>query len=307
MREDKIKSWGKKSKSILAILIFLIILIAGTGCSTGETSTTISNQAKVDSNENKNSVEHIKPLKVTFIDVGQADSILIQIPNGKNILIDAGNNEDAEQIITFLKNQGIRRLDSVIGTHPHEDHIGSLDKVIKTFEIGEILMPKVTTNTQTFKDVLTAVQDKGLKIKEAKAGIKLDWGAEVLAPISSKYEDLNNYSVVLRFVYGQNVFLFTGDAEEVSEREMISSSYSLKADVLKVGHHGSSSSTTPEFLKRVSPKYAVISVGKDNTYGHPAADIINRLKKSGAEVYRTDLMGTIVAESDGTQVTLTSK
>lgn len=318
MREDNRKRFDYRLKWILGIVIILLVLISSAGCAKNfaDSSTTISGQITANQTENDKPKENLKSLKVTYLDVGQADSILVQIPNGKNVLIDAGNNEDAEVIIAYLKNQGIRRLDSVIGTHPHEDHIGSLDKVIQTFEIGEVLMPKVTTNTQTFKDVLAAIQDKGLKLKEAKAGLKLDLGsgtttgtqlvAEVLAPKSSKYEDMNNYSVVLRLVYGQTAFLFTGDAEELSEDEMLSSSHSLHADVLKVGHHGSSTSTTQEFLNKVHPKYGIISVGKDNTYRHPTSALLNRLKKSGVEVYRTDVSGTIMAESDGTNITFSS-
>lgn len=305
---DRNGSREKRAWIFMGMALIFLLVTGITGCATSseQTSVTISSQA------NEKPMGSQPTLKVTYLDVGQADSILIQIPNGRNILIDAGNNEDAEMIISYLKKQEIHRLDVVIGTHPHEDHIGSLDKVIKTFDIGQVIMPKVTTNTQTFKDLLTAIQDKGLKIKEAKAGLKLDLGsteatspqisAEILAPNSSEYEDMNNYSAVLRLVYGQNTFLFTGDAEDVSEKEMLASSSGLKADVLKVGHHGSSSSTTQEFLNKVSPKYAVISVGKDNTYGHPTPSTLNRLKKSGVELYRTDEFGTIVAESDGRKI-----
>lgn len=314
MRKNRRKFLMNQSKLLLGIVLILLILVPSTGCSANftDSSTALSGKIKTNQTENQKP-QQLQSLKVTYLDVGQADSILIQIPNGKNLLIDAGNNEDADFIISYLKSLGIRRLDTVIGTHPHEDHIGSLDKVIQTFEIGEVLMPKVTSNTQTFKEVLMAIQDKGLTIREAKAGLKLDLGektntagtqliAEVIAPQSSKYVDMNNYSIVLRLVYGQTAFLFTGDAEDISEREMLSSSYSLKADVLKIGHHGSASSTTQEFLQRVSPKYAVIQVGRDNTYGHPAVTLLNRLEKMGIEVHRTDISGTIIAESDGTKI-----
>lgn len=305
-RKDS-RRWKVRILSTLAMIVLLLISTVGCTIRFEEATPTMNSQ------ENKKPDESQQHLKVTYLDVGQADSILIQIPNGKNVLIDAGNNEDAERITSYLKKQGIHRLDIVIGTHPHEDHIGSLDKVIQTFEIGQVIMPKVTTNTQTYKEVLTAIQGKGLKIKEAKAGLNLELGpaettsprisAEILAPRSSEYEDINNYSAVLRLVYGQTIFLFAGDAEGVSEKEMLASSSDLKADVLKVGHHGSNSSTTQEFLNKVSPKYAVISVGKDNTYGHPTPSTLDRLKKSGIEVYRTDELGTIVAESDGTEIT----
>lgn len=308
MKPEGKKSRNGRAKILMAVATIVFLLLSVTGCSLSVQDT--SSPASTRTNEKTQGSHPV--LKVSYLDVGQADSILIQVPNGKNILIDAGNNEDAGMITSYLKKQGIRRLDVVIGTHPHEDHIGSLDKVIQTFEIGQIIMPKVTTNTQTYKDVLTAIQNKGLKIKEAKAGLKLELGptdaenpqisAEILAPVSSQYEDMNNYSAVLRLVYGQNTFLFTGDAEDVSEKEMLASSANLKADVLKVGHHGSNSSTTQEFLNKINPKYAVISVGKDNTYGHPTPSTLSRLKKAGVEVYRTDEKGTISAESDGTKI-----
>lgn len=245
-------------------------------------------------------------LKVSYIDVGQADSILIQIPNGKNVLIDAGNNGDANTITSYLKKQGVSKLDIVIATHPHEDHIGSMDKVISTFDIGQIIMPRKDSTTQTYKDMITAIQNKGLKITEAKAGLKLDLGSEVnallIAPNSASYEDVNNYSAVLKLSYGTNTFLFEGDAEEESENEIAKSDFNLKADVLKVGHHGSDSSSSTAFLAKVQPKYAVITVGKDNSYGHPTQTTIDGLSNIGAKIYRTDQSGTIVAESDGANI-----
>lgn len=247
-------------------------------------------------------------LKVSYIDVGQADSILVQIPNGKNVLIDAGNNGDVNTITTYLKKQNVSKLDVVIATHPHEDHIGSMDKVISSFDIGQVVMPKKDSTTQTYKDMIKAIQDKGLKITEAKAGLKLDLGSEVnallMAPNSTNYEDVNNFSAVLKLAYGNNTFLFEGDAQEQSENEMINAGYNLKADVLKVGHHGSNTSSSSAFLAKVQPKYAVISVGKDNSYGHPANITIDSLTKIGAKVYRTDLAGTIIVESDGTNITI---
>ena len=248
-----------------------------------------------------------KKLTVSFIDVGQADSILIQTPGGKNVLIDAGNNGDATTIVSYLKAQNISRLDYVIATHSHEDHIGSMDTVINTFDIGQVVMPKESSNTQTFHDVLTAIANKGLKPIEAKAGVKLDLGselyAELLAPNSTGYHDINDYSAVLRLVYGKNSFLFTGDAETQSESEMLHLGSQLKVDVLKVGHHGSRTSSTATFLKLVAPKYAVISVGKGNSYGHPTGEALGRLTGVGATIYRTDESGTIVCESDGETIT----
>ncbi|WP_179632075.1 cell wall-binding repeat-containing protein [Clostridium peptidivorans] len=250
-------------------------------------------------------------LKVSFIDVGQADSILIQTPNGKNMLIDAGNNDDGSKVVSYLKNMGITQLDIIAGTHPHEDHIGGLDTVINMFKVGKVYMPKVTSTTQTFQDVVTAINNKGMTITTPIPGESVDLdpdvNLEILAPNGDSYEDLNNYSIVFKLTYGSKSFLFTGDAEDVSEKEMLNRGYDLKADVLKVGHHGSNSSTTSEFLSAVSPKYAVISVGKGNTYGHPTQTTLDKLKNIGAAVYRTDELGTIVATCDGSNITFNTK
>lgn len=245
-------------------------------------------------------------LKVHFLDVGQGDSILVQFPNGKNMLVDAGKNDSASTITNYLKNNGVEKIDYLIGTHPHEDHIGSLDAVIKDFEIGEVWMPKATTNTKTFRDILTAVKNKGLQINTAKAGVSMledgNLSVKVLAPCGTTYEDLNNYSAVIKVKYGDIAFLLTGDAEELSEKEILASGADLRAQVLKVGHHGSNSSTSPEFLKSVNPKYAVISVGAGNDYHHPHQVTLNKLQKAGVTVLRTDERGTIVFTTDGREV-----
>lgn len=244
----------------------------------------------------------VPTLKIHFLSVGQADCILVQTPAGYNMLIDAGNNDDAGFITSYLDGLNIKRLDILIGTHPHEDHIGSLDTVIRRYQIGQVYMPKVTTTTKTFEDVLLAVKEKALRINTAKAGVNItiDPGVkmEFLAPSSGTYNDLNNYSAVLKLVYGNTSFLFAGDAEAISETEMLAAGYNLSSDVLKVGHHGSDSSSSEAFIRKVSPKYAVISVGTGNSYGHPSPIILNRLKNYGAEILRTDLDGTVVIASD---------
>lgn len=300
--------------------IILVLLLAISGCSSNTVSTIspakgeASKQVQTPEQQAITPVKDASPttvlpgqkLRVSYIDVGQADSILIQIPNGKNVLIDAGNNGDANTITSYLKKQGVSKLDIVIATHPHEDHIGSMDTVINTFGIGQVIMPKKDSTTQTYKDLIAAIQNKGLKITEAKAGLKLDLGAEVnallLAPNSTSYEDVNNYSAVLKLSYGTNTFLFDGDAQEQSENEVVNAGFNLKADVLKVGHHGSHTSSSTAFLAKVQPKYAVISVGKGNSYGHPAQTTIDKLANIGAKIYRTDQSGTIVVESDGTNI-----
>jgi competence protein ComEC len=248
-------------------------------------------------------------LTVHFVDVGQADCILVRTPGGHSMLVDAGNNADADTVTSYLAKQGVKRLDVLVGTHPHEDHIGGLDVVIQQYQIGQIYMPKVRTNTKTFRDVLLAIKTKGLKVKSPIPGFNIDLdptvNVQILAPNSPRYKDLNNYSIVLKVTYNKTSFLLTGDAERESENEMLlSSAVSPKADVLKVGHHGSNSSTSAAFLKAVAPKYAVICVGKDNKYGHPSQTTINRLKRAGVKIYRTDLNGNIIAKSDGQKIVI---
>lgn len=246
-------------------------------------------------------------LKVSFIDVGQADSILVETPGGKSMLIDAGNNEDGDKVTSYIKGEGLNKVDVLVATHSHEDHIGGMDTVVNNFDIGKVYMSHGTTTTKTYQDVLTAIQNKGLKITSAKSGGSIDLDPElkidILAPHENDvFQDLNNYSVVLKVTYKNNSFLLTGDAEDSSEVEMLMTGADLKADVLKVGHHGSNSSTTDKFLQSISPKYAVISVGKGNDYGHPAQQTLDKLVAANVQVFRTDVDGTIVASSDGNTI-----
>ena len=243
-------------------------------------------------------------LRVSFIDVGQGDSEFIELPNGETMLIDAGTNETGKNVVDYIKSLGYTSIDYVVGTHPHEDHIGGLDDVIKTFDIGSIYMPKVTADTKTFEDVLDAAESKNLMINTAKSGVSImdteDLSVKFLAPTLDSYENTNDYSAVVKVVYGDTSYLFTGDAEEFSENLITDD---VNADVLKVGHHGSSTSTSTEFLKKVSPSSAVISCGKDNSYGHPHSETLQKLADMGTAVYRTDELGTIVSVSDGKTIT----
>ena len=257
--------------------------------------------ALIPSSDNNTPGPSIPAFKVHFLDVGQADCILVQ-SGALYALIDAGNNTDSRIILQYLNNLGISRFEYVVGTHPHEDHIGSLDTIINTYDIGKIIMPKVQADTNTFEDLLDSIAAKGLKVTTPQPGSIYNLGdaeLQILAPNGSSYEETNDFSVVIRLVFGNTSFLLTGDAESLSEQEMISKGYTLQADVLKVGHHGSASSTTTSFLSKVNPLYSVICVGVDNTYGHPSPSTLQRLNNAGVTVYRTDINGTIVFSSDG--------
>ncbi|PKG24396.1 ComEC/Rec2 family competence protein [Niallia nealsonii] len=251
-----------------------------------------------------------KKLTIHFIDVGQGDSIYIQTPNGDNIIIDGGN-KDGSDVVSYLKKQKVKNIAVLISTHPDADHVGGLDEVLESFNVKSVYAPKVSHTTQAYKDFLNAVKKEGLKIKTAQKGVKLSLKgvtATFVAPVKTySKSDLNDWSAVLRLVYNKKSFLFTGDAEFKSETDMIKSKETLKADVIKVGHHGAKTSTSAEFLKAVKPTYSVISVGKKNSYGHPTSDTLKRLKNSKVKVFRTDKQGTIIATSDGKTITFNKK
>ncbi|MCX5780275.1 MAG: MBL fold metallo-hydrolase [Firmicutes bacterium] len=241
-------------------------------------------------------------LKVHFIDVGQGDAILVQTPAGQNLLVDAGENDYGDVVVKYLISQGVKDLDIVVGTHTHSDHIGGLDKVIRSFPVQAVYMPKVTQNTQSFQDVLAAVKNRGLKVTTAQAGVMIPLAGldcRVLAPVAASYEELNDYSAVIRLAYGSQSFLLTGDASSVSEDQLLNSGVNLQSTVLKVGHHGSYSSSGSSFLAAVAPQFAVISLAAGNDYGYPHKVTLDRLAEAGIKIYRTDQNGTIVFSTDG--------
>lgn len=276
----------------------------------------INNQDKIknlfNQNNNQNQNDYINTnnnlLKVHYLDVGQGDSIFIELPNNETMLIDAAESYQSENIINYLKNLNYQKIDYVIGTHPHTDHIGGLKDIINTFEIGKIFMPKVVSTTKTYESLLMAIKDKNLKINTAKAGTSIiDTDAlkiNILAPNNSTYTELNNYSVVTKITYGTTKFLFMGDAEKLSENEI---KENVTADVIKIGHHGSNTSSSIDFIKKVNAKYGIISVGLNNKYNLPKEETITNWENSGTKIYLTSTNGTIRASSDGTNIKIESE
>ena len=239
--------------------------------------------------------------KIYFLDVGQADSILIT-NNNENLLIDAGNNEDGKKIVDYFKSLGITSFKYVVGTHAHEDHIGGMDDIIRNFNIEHFLMPDEVTTTKTFEDVLDALYERNISFETPNINDSFTLSEskiEVLY-VGSDEEDLNNSSIVLKLTYKNTKYLFMADATNEVERMILDND--LSCDVLKVGHHGSQYSTSAHFLKAAYPKYAIISVGKDNEYGHPKKITINKLERIKTKVYRTDIDGTIILKSNGKDI-----
>lgn len=284
---------------IIGIIIVLFILLNGDFINNATASVSNINN----SNENNN-VDG--SLSVHFIDVGQGDCIYIN-QGEYNMLIDAGNNEDGEKLVSYLKSLNVNGFDYVIGTHPHEDHIGGMDDIINNFEIDNYYMPDKLSTTKTFEDVLDALDAKGLSYNVPKIDDEFKLGDATFKVIYSGDDtnDINDSSIVLKMTYGDNSFLFTGDA--TSNVEEIILNQDIKSDVLKVAHHGSSYSSTTEFLDKVDPKYAIISVGKNNSYNHPASITLQKLSNRDIKVYRTDLDGTIIFTSDGTNLSVQTK
>lgn len=237
-------------------------------------------------------------LNILFFDVGQADCELI-ICNGQSILIDAGNNKDGEKIVNAIRALGITKLDYVIGTHVHEDHIGGISYIIDSFDIGTFYLPYNTTSTTNFyKRLLTSLTNKELSITEANIGDKIQIGTaicEIMGVDNTEPENINEESIIVELTYGSKKYLFMGDAEKVNEDKRLWND----VDVLKVGHHGSNTSSSEKFLNQVLPEIAIISVGQGNSYGLPKDKILDRLTKIGSTIYRTDKDGTIQLISDG--------
>lgn len=281
------KGW-MTMKKLLSLLLTLSMLFSLVGC-------------ELFSPKEKEIADDDAKLKVHFIDVGQGDCTLLE-SGGEFVLIDAGEKEMGSTVLKYIKSRDADSLKYVIATHPHSDHIGGLARVINGIDTENFITVETDQNTSTWRNVLKAVDQNDVNYIDAKVGDKYTFGEAtftVLAPHSDNYNGYNNYSVVTMVQCGDIRFLLTGDAEKESEKEMLDAGTDLRADVLKCGHHGSSTSSTASFLKAVDPSYAIISCGKNNDYGHPHKETLKKLKLLGCTYLRTDTMGTIVARTDG--------
>lgn len=303
------------NKRIVSLLMVLILLFSFCGCDT-EFTTEVNtsniqnelNDKRIDqepdsfeeneSEDSPTSTSSSDVMRVHFIDVGQADSAFIELSNGQTMLIDAGESHNATTIINYIQDREYSSIDYVIATHPHDDHIGGMPDVLSSFTIGKMYMPKQVHTTNTFDNLLDAIENNGIKLYTAKAGVNIVKDGiieiDILAPFADSYSNINNSSAVVRIKFGETVMLFTGDAEHVIENQLLDAG--VDADVLKVGHHGAASSSSQSFIKEVSPKVAVISSGGE--YGHPHSETLAILNDVGADIYRTDEQGTIIVTAD---------
>ena len=248
-------------------------------------------------------------LSVHFIDVGQADSTLL-LCGGESMLIDGGNVADSSLIFSYLKKLNVASIDYMICSHAHEDHVGGLSAPLSTMEVKNVFAPKKESASKAYNNFKTKVAEQGLEMIHPQSGDTISFGGgsvEFFVPDGLGSSNMNNTSIICKITFGNTSFLFTGDAEREEEQNIIEQGCNLKADVLKVGHHGSETSTSYVFLREVMPKYSVISVGKKNSYGHPSETVLSRLSDEGSEVYRTDLNGDIIIESDGTNISITTQ
>jgi beta-lactamase superfamily II metal-dependent hydrolase len=294
LRSEEDKVSRNKALPVLAILVLLLF---AAGCD-GLISAMPSQKIEY--------ADFEKELIISVIDVGQGSCVFIALPNGETMLIDAGERKQSQKVISYIKDAGFTSITYLVATHPHVDHIGGISDVIGAFRITNMYMPQVSNTTFTFERMLDTIEKNNLTVTPAKAGVILfDFGglkAEFIAPHKDAYDKLNNYSAVVLLTYNGKQFIFMGDAETESESEILSAGYHLRSDVLLVGHHGGYSATARQFASAVNPKYAIISVGPDNDFNHPASSTLSALKR--ADIWRTDLHGTIVVTCDGDNITV---
>lgn len=284
-----------KRKQIYALIIILLLIMYIYLEKNMDTSFIQNNIVDFDETGN---------LEIYFLDVGQGDSSLI-IDGDMVMLVDGGEKEEAEFIIGFLKKLGIEKIDYMVATHPHSDHIGSLAEIINYFPVDNIILPEITHTSKTYENLILSISENNVNaiFPDVYDTFTLDNASfTILGPEPNRHDDLNDNSIVFKLDYGNSSFMFTGDAEKAEEEDILSLNTNLGSDVLKVGHHGSNTSTSKEFLDRVNPSIAIISCGKDNSYGHPNEEIMNLLSERNINIFRTDTDGTIKVISDGEKI-----
>lgn len=315
MKKKRIKLNKRQVKSIASLIILVILLLASrfnldiaqnktakSSIQSENTNNTTRNIVYMQTGDVQENVDlENDDLNILFLYVGQADSTLIKLKD-KVMLVDAGNNEDGMNISNFLKSEGISKIDYLVGTHADEDHIGGLDDIVNELEIGKIFMPKIGEDAKNYQNVVKAAKKKNLEIENPKIGDKFtinDANCEIMSVQNEGDYSENNSSIVIQMNYGKTKYLFMGDAEKETEN----SRKWEKVDVLKVGHHGSNTSSSESFLEQVRPYYAVIEVGKNNSYRLPNKYTISRIEKIGATILRTDTNKTsFYIKSDGNEI-----
>ena len=285
-----------KTRKFLSVLLSILILFSLTACTEERTALPADNTAAA---QNR--------FEVHFIDVGQGDAALI-LCDDESMLIDGGKPEASSIIYTYLKKLNIEKLNYIVCSHADDDHIGGLSAPLANMTVENILAPETPADTRSYRSIIEKSHEQGITIRHPKHGESMDFASSTIdfyGPLTESENDRNNGSIVMKVIFGETSFLFTGDAEREEEQQILDAGYDISSTVLKVGHHGSANSTTYPFLREMMPKYAVISVGK-NSYGHPTEDALSRLRDAGTEVYRTDMQGDIIAKSDGKTVSITT-
>lgn len=291
----------KKTHGRLLNLFLVAAILIGGVITAGST---MSSASSAKAGEAKTKSVEVEKMEVHFMDVGQGDATLIMC-GGHSMLIDAGDYSKGTAIQNYLQKQKVKKLDYLILTHPDSDHIGGAPVIITKFAIDKVFVSNYEKDNKTYQKLIQSLDNKRLQSTTPEVGTQYSLGTAkitILAP-NGTYDDPNDASIALMIQNGENKFLFTGDAEETAEQDMLATGIDLSADVYKAGHHGSRTSTSQEFFEAVSPSCAVISCGEDNSYGHPHAETLNTFRMNGVKVYRTDEDGTIIATSDGKTIT----
>ncbi|MBQ8577711.1 MAG: MBL fold metallo-hydrolase [Clostridia bacterium] len=304
--KKELKSAAKKKQTVKVILFALLLLFLW--WYDNYTDTPVSANATV---YEDGTLDTETSLTVHFIDVGQGDAAYIELPTGETVLIDAGTNASEDALLAYLDRYDCDTIDYAVFTHPHEDHIGGADKVLGRYHVNNVLLPDADATSSTYEKMLDGIADSGAAVMLAEVGDTYSVGEAViriLGPTDPSDDDLNNASIVLRLEYKDVSFVFTGDAEKSSEKSILAEvgATLLDADVLKVGHHGSNTSSSSDFLDAVSPAVAVISCGENNEYGHPHKETVNALTERGVKQFRTDELGSIRIYTDGTALLVQS-